>query len=639
MKRRRFTQLSALSSIGLLVPLHGCKNKTNTSDASVVGASSFLNLASELLSEWCDAMLATQINAPENPELHGALFCNAMNRIHGRCMDAVYPFMYMADSTRKQKYLNAAINVMQWSENVSKPDGSWTVVQNPKSWAGITVFGAIALAEALHHHQHILPEEIRLRWTERLKKAAEFVHKNFTIDYSHTNYPMTAVYGLHLWGKMFQNKKYLAHARQLADELLGRLTQPNYFIFGENKPPDEPSEKGLYPVDLGYNVEETLNGLVQYAIAVADEELLTLLEKSMESHLEFMLPDGAWDNSWGTRQNKWSYWGSRTTDGCQPAFSLMADRNRAFGTAAYLSTELLQRCTIDGLLAGGLHYGNHGVLPCLHHTFAHAKSLAFVLDNKKVLPEITKKNPIPRSKPYGMKHFTDLEVWLVSTGPWRATVSTNDVIFKKPLSQTATGGALAVLWHEKVGPLFTASMAEYLLVEPNNQQIQPNGEDIALTPRIETRKNGEWFTNLYDLQAKVTTSKRKDVVILDVKTQLTNKHQKVLDEGSFDFQYKFGHEKLVITVFAKGKSQGTNTCDLILPLISPNHEKIEQLSNNQIVVQKENAKVMVTDNAPISIMKTAKNRKYNMVPGMEAIPLKIALPKESKNVVCTISVS
>ena len=84
MKRRRFTQLSALSSIGLMVPLHGCKNKTNSSDASVVRASSFLNLASELLCEWCDAMLATQINAPENPELHGALFCNAMNRIHGR---------------------------------------------------------------------------------------------------------------------------------------------------------------------------------------------------------------------------------------------------------------------------------------------------------------------------------------------------------------------------------------------------------------------------------------------------------------------------------------------------------------------------------------------------------------------------
>ncbi|RXP59372.1 hypothetical protein EC396_05585 [Lutibacter sp. HS1-25] len=34
-----------------------------------------------------------------------------------------------------------------------------------------------------------------------------------------------------------------------------------------------------------------------------------------------------------------------------------------------------------------------------------------------------------------------------------------------------------------VGPLFTASMAEYLLVEPYNQQPQP-GEDFCLTPRV-----------------------------------------------------------------------------------------------------------------------------------------------------------
>ena len=42
---------------------------------------------------------------------------------------------------------------------------------------------------------------------------------------------------------------------------------------------------------------------------------------SLRAHLEFMLPDGAWDNSWGTRNYKWTYWGSRTSDGTVPGIS------------------------------------------------------------------------------------------------------------------------------------------------------------------------------------------------------------------------------------------------------------------------------------------------------------------------------
>ena len=44
----------------------------------------------------------------------------------------------------------------------------------------------------------------------------------------------------------------------------------------------------------------------------------------METHLEFMLPDGAWDNSWGTRSFKWTYWGGRTSDGFMGGYYLMA---------------------------------------------------------------------------------------------------------------------------------------------------------------------------------------------------------------------------------------------------------------------------------------------------------------------------
>lgn len=638
MQRRDFTQLSFLASMGVLVPLNACDSKKKGSSPSKTNDSSFMELSFDLLSTWSAAMLATQINEPENPELHGALFCKACNRIHGRCMDAVYPFLYMANATGETKYLDAALKLMQWSENVSKSDGSWTVIPNPKSWPGITVFGGIALAEALLHHGHILPKKVKHQWTVRLRKAAAFVHKNFNIDYSHTNYPMTAVYGLQLWGEMFEIPEYRIHARDLANKFSSRLTQPNRIIFGENKPTNQTSDKGLYPVDLGYNVEETLNGIVQYAIAVDDKDLLEIVEESMKGHLEFMLPDGAWDNSWGTRQNKWSYWGSRTTDGCQPAFSLMADRNSAFGTAAFLSTELLIRCTVNGLLAGGLHYENHKVLPCLHHTFTHSKSLAFVLDNKDKLPEINKQTPIPRSMPYGIKHFSDLAVWLVSQGPWRATISANDVVFKKPLSQTATGGSLAVLWHEKIGPIFTASMAEYMLVEPYNQQLQPDGEDIALTPRIEGYKEGEWYTNLYDRKAIVTVNQNNEVSELFVETTLTNKNQNRIADLKFSISYTFDERTIKISVQKIGNPLEVENLSLVMPLISPNHERQKETGNRQLNIIKENGSLILSTNVPLEVMKTKKSRIFNMVPGMEALPIKIDFERGNDRVECVIEV-
>jgi len=618
------------------LPAFSCISKDENPSEQV---NDYEKLVDGLLTEWCDAMISVQVNNPEDVMVHGALYCPACDKIHGRCMDAVYPFLHMADKTGEQKYLKAAIDVMQWSENVSMPDGSWTVIPDPKSWKGITVFGAIALGEALHHHGHVLPRHIKTQWTKRLQKAAEFIHKNFTIDYSHVNYAFTAVYALNFLGRMFENQEYITHSKELAAELPNWLTKPNKLIFGENKPADEPSRKGLLPVDLGYNVEETLNGLVQYAVLEKDEKMLQLLQESMEGHLEFMLPDGAWDNSWGTRQNKWSYWGSRTTDGCQPAFALLAYRNPAFATAAYRNTELLQRCTIDGLLAGGLHYESHGVKPCVHHTFAHAKSLAFVLDNTEKFVQITRENPLPREVATGVKHFPEIDVWTVAKGPWKATISSYDVIFKKQYSQAATGGSLAVLWHNLVGPVFMASMAEYILAEVNNQQPQPDGEDIALTPRIESTKEGKWYSNLFDLAAKVEYTDDGKTIHFEVATQLTDRERNILTNGVYKLGYTFDQDKTVIKVKNINPESTDTLAAFVLPVISSSGEKITQTEENRFEIKKENGIVIVECNAPLQIKETKRSRVFNMVPGFEAVPIVAGFPQQGEDLICTITVT
>lgn len=637
MKRRYFLQSSSAIGIGLWLPILGCSDPKANAEAH---SSEYQVLAENLLADWCDAMLKLQIHKPEDEKLHGALDCPACNKIHGRCMDAVYPFMYMADKTGEQKYMDGAIAVMEWSKNVSMPDGSWTVIPNPKSWRGISVFGAIALAEALHHHGHILPEDIHQKWKARLAKVGEYIFKNFDMTFTNINYGFTSVYALNLMGHVLENDTYLERSRTLAKEIKNWFTSPNYLIFGETKKPStRKSDKGLSGVDLGYNVEETLNGVVQYAVLEKDEELLKLLTKSLEGHLHFMLPDGAWDNSWGTRQFKWSYWGSRTTDGCQPAFALMSERNPAFGTAAYKSTELLKRCTADGLIHGGLHYTTHGIKPCVHHTFAHAKALATILNEKEAIVKVDKKAPLPRSIADGVKEFPEVSVWLAARGDWRATVSSYDHIYRENVLH-GTGGALNVLYHNKVGALFTASMAKYMLVEKNNQQPQPN-EDFALTPRLETFSEGKWYTNIYDLKAKVEFSDEQGLIQFDVRADLVDENQASPRGQQLPVELSYLIDKETISIKCKNANKETQNFPvrLVLPMVSPTGESVTQPSPNIIKIQKPDGLVIIEANVPLQIKETTKERVFNMVPGMEAVPIIVDMPKEGvKDVVCTIKV-
>ena len=638
MKRRNFIQLSTFAGIGLSLPMAGilnsCKNHPEHS-------LEFKNLISGLLTDWCDGMIKVQINNPSNLEEHGALGCPSCSHIHGRCMDAVYPFLYMADVTGDKKYTEAAKLVMTWAENnVSQENGAWTVIRNPKSWKGITVFGAIALAEALHYHGHVLDEETHTAWTKRLAKAGQYIYDTFTISFTNINYGATAIYGLNLIGDVLKNESFKAKSKELAKGVKEYFTESEGFLFGECKKSSKKiSKKGLHGVDLGYNVEESLNSIVMYSLKENDEDLLQLVTKSLNSHLEFMLPDGAWDNSWGNRMYKWSYWGSRTCDGSQPAFGMMAHINPAFGTAAVKNTELLKHCTADGLIHGGPHFVSAGIPPCVHHTFTHAKPLAAMLDHWEHLPEIDKKTALPRVTADGVKHFKDLDVTLFARGDWRGTVSAYDAEYHYEYDfRQATGGALGVLYHNKVGLLCAASMAEYHMVEKNNQQEQPN-RDIAFTPRIEAFKNDKWFTNLYDLPATVTSKDENGTIELLANVKLKDFDRKLIEKTASDFKitYQTSVDKMEIRV--KTNQDILAPTAFVLPIISPNKEAVTNVSETEITIQKPEGLVTLKANLPIKIKEIEGNRTFNMVPGAEAIPFEVFFEDESKELLLSITVS
>ena len=638
MKRRNFIQLSTIAGVGMSLPITGLLNScANHPEHSL----EFKNLISGLLKDWCDGMIKVQINNPSNLEEHGALGCPSCSHIHGRCMDAVYPFLYMADVTGEKKYNEAAVMVMDWAENnVSQENGAWTVIPNPKSWKGITIFGAIALAEALQYHGHVLDKATRNSWTERLAKAGQYVYDTFTIDFTNINYGATAIYGLSLMGDVLKNEDFKAKSRILAEDVKSYFTKENYLLFGECKKSSRKlSKKGLHGVDLGYNVEESLNSIVMYALKEKDEELLQILIKSLNSHLEFMLPDGGWDNSWGNRMYKWSYWVSRTCDGSQPAFAMMAHKNPAFGTAAVKNTELLKRCTSDGLIHGGPGYIAAGIPPCVHHTFTHAKPLAALLDHWEHLPEVNANIQLPRVTADGIRYFKDLDVTLFARGDWRGTVSAYDAEYHyKEDFRQATGASLGVLYHNKVGLLCAASMAEYHMVEPYNQQPQPN-KDIALSPRIEAFKDDEWYTNLFDLPATTRSGDKKGEITIAAEVYLKNQKRDVVTDtaSTFDLTYKCTNDGFQIKV--ESNQNITMPTAFVLPIISPLGEAVNRVGDKEITIQKPEGLVSIKANAPLKVKEISGTRTFNMVPGVEAIPIEVFFEGDSKELLISITVS
>ncbi len=581
-------------------------------------------LSENLLSEWCDALLQYQVTDPSLQGLYGGILCPACNRIHGRCGDAIYPLIFLSKKTGNKKYLNAAILLFEWMEkNVSKPDGSWVNDVNISPWNGITVFGAISLAEALYKHADILPENIKNKWLARLKQAAEFIHNTFHIEYSNINYPITASYALLLLGKLFNEKKYIEHAQTLAHQSIRFFTKKDQLLFGEGGGDRYTlSPKGCLPVDLGYNVEESLPALAMYGLMEKDEKLLQLVVESLTSHMEFMLPDGAWDNSWGTRSFKWTYWGSRTSDGCQPAYALLADRNPVFGKVALQNTILLKQCTHNGLLYGGPHYHTHGVSPCVHHTFCHAKALAAILDHGlPSMPDI-EEQMLPRDVNYEIKYFEDIQTYLVSNENWNATITVYDREYKHKNGHP-TGGALSLLYHRKLGTILASSMNQYQLIEATNMQAMYDPYSMPLTMRIQT-KDGRYM-NISDLNATVEVKKTTKKVTLVCKSRLVDKDQKEPLSGRIDCQFSYSFAPNAVEILCSHNSSA-DLVELILPCISSSDEEfILSDSKQELQIHKKNGTVKIKSNASMELMPVSEGKKriFNFVPGMEALPFKI----------------
>lgn len=563
----------------------------------------------ELLQSWCESLLALQISNDAPEGLRGGILCPACARVHGRSLDALYPFLYMADTTGDPKWLDAAKRLFSWAEvSVSRPDGSYVCDTN-NAWYGITVFSVIQLSEAILHHGKVLDSKTRSVWMERVKKAADFLMTFEPVYHHNVNYRFSNALAMYLSGILLGEEEYVKKAKECAAQFEDYLTDQG-LLFGEGVPPEGKTAKGCRAVDIGYNVEESLPSLAMYAELVGDEALARDVADCFEKHIAFMLPDGAWDNSFGTRNFKWTYWGSRTSDGCLAGCLLAARYRPVCKIAAWKNFQLLKSCTHQGLLHGGVKYHSIGERPCVHHTFTHAKVLASLLDWKLSLEEAI--GELPRSLQPERCYYPEIDTFLLRKETMMGTLTGYDWEYLK--GGHASGGNLTMLWHPASGPLLCGTMNEYAMHEPNNQQLPRLKNHQCLTPRLELWEDGTWYTTLYDLDAEMKEDGETILVCGAVRSKtgkrpsacLFHQTRYTLTGSGIDIEVQLSH------------SAG----HFVVPILSDQSESIEK-RENCLKIEKENCTVTLWAEDGRLFLPENDIRCYNLIAGFEALKIMI----------------
>ena len=571
-----------------------------------------------LLKEWLDSLLEYQVDDARHPTLSGGILCPACQLIHGRSHEAVYPLLCMADLSGEAKYLDAAKKLFDWGKCMICDDGSF--YNDAQSfWNGITVFAALSLEKALRYHAHLLSKSEKSAYEERLLDAVEWIKRNIVPEARlNINYVASGAAALASAGEYFKNNEYTACAKRLGDFALGCVSK-NGLLYGEGTPVGRITPRGVRPVDLGYNAEESLPCLYEYACVTGDRKAAQTVRDAAKAHLDFMLPDGAWDNSFGTRNFKWTYWGSRTSDGCQALFNAFGKENPVFAEAGLRNLSLMRKAT-NGLLHGGPDYAAHGEMPCVHHAFCHAKVLAQALDEGICEFE---RCPIPSDRPSPLKYYNELDVFKAARGDWHMTVSGGDFVYMP--GGSASGGVITLLHHSCYGAVIACANTDFSLKEAHNQQLSLlKSEHKCVCPRVETVSEHMRLSQMYDHGAVLHGEEDAECITIGVSGVSSDfAHERPFPSAVYELHYTLRDPGVCVSGCAINPDAFQSK--FVLPLVG-SLENAERPDQNTLLIRKNDCVLVLRSSTPI----VSISRAFNLAPGFIAVEAVIAPDSEGK---------
>lgn len=448
-----------------------------------------------------NTLIDLQVKDKANPDF-GAIACPETGIFHTRAAEAVYPFAVAYKHTGEQRYLQAAIRVINWLIQQQEPGGEWQ--ETPWTWTGTTTDQLLMMACAFTILEDHLTDTERETWKQSMKRAGDFLVEKMSPDFASINYCPTTAATLMMTNRILPDERYSKKAKELAHQVLAKMDEDG-FITGE-------AARALgvkYGVDLGYQIDMSLWGLALYARFNNDTLVAHYVRKSLKNVLNFVYPDGIIDGSWGARCYKWTTYGSKTADGCQILFSLYAPEDARYRTAAIRNLRYLRKMIKDGLIGYGPRFWDLPLgAPCIYPTFVRAKNLALAVEFGEQGNGATPS--LPNDEPGLVSVFPTVDVAVARSKNFLTTISAYR--YKDALNwgngkytHRPSGGSMCNLWVEGHGLLQTSSQTRYIRGE---EMHMPALEDsiICLTPRIEFRNADGYFTNLYECEGRLSAA-------------------------------------------------------------------------------------------------------------------------------------
>ncbi len=494
---------SALLWLAAPVSLAAAPRDTLRVNASIVYESTLRTL--------CDALLSLQVRDTVDAN-YGAIYDPACKVYHTRAAEAVYPLAVLWKRTGEVRYLRAGTALVDWLIRQQNEDGSW--YETPETWTGTTADQLLMLALAYPIVQDSLTQAQTKAWRAAIKRAADYLAVHMSQRFAHINYCATTTASLAAANTVVPKRRYRDKAKELATLILAKFNHEG-FLTGEGK-----KERGVqYGVDLGYNVDMSLWGLALYARLLGDDRVFPAVRKALRTHLLFVYPNGAIDNSWGVRSNKWTLYGSGTADGCQPLFGIFAAEDPRYRTAGLRNLYFLRTCmNSNGFVGRGpQHWLLDSAATCIYPTFARAKGVALALEFGELDGSVA---PLPSDQNPWFHLFRSVDVALVRTRDLMATITAYRYKHAGPPARSKymnrpTGGSLSLLWVRGFGLVQASSQSRYRRWEPMHfPKIETHL--LPLTPRIEFRDSTTWYTNLYEFDAGLETQEGSGNCVAEV---------------------------------------------------------------------------------------------------------------------------
>ena len=499
--------------------------------------------------------------------------------------------------------------------------GSWWE-EWPKTtgWDGTSVDQLISLANAYVILKDQLTAQEKAAWTQAITRCADWTEANF--PKGNINYVPTGAVALLSASRAVQAPKpsWLSKAASLMTLTTDAINAED-LLTGEGG-----------GVDLGYNIAQSIGYIAMYGLMLPSPTHVQRAAELLKAHQYFMYPNGAIDNSWGTRSFKWNLEsGTKTAPGVFFSFALLADKDPSFQRGAQLALSYLHEHGQDdkGWLVYGPHAFRHPTSnpPSNYGTFARAQSIATAIE---LGPDTAPVGQVPADEKDWLQLFPSVKTGVFRTDKLMATLSAYGEITSYPRESMARGGSVSALWFEGYGStgfLQVSSQTVYSREEAMHMPIEASL--LPLTPRVETT-SGTYFASVLDDQATLAMSK----VATGVHATASGKLTSVAGASSgttYGWTYDFGPDSYTK---ALNVSAAANL-RIVEPFVDDTGNTYELVGTDAFTITTANGSVyqlkVAESSGPYTLSAGTDHAKYwSPFPGLDCYPL-IITPSVSGN--------